>query len=73
MTMHPLFDLSGRVAVVTGAGRGLGRAAALGMAQFGAHIAALDLSQAACVETQRAIEQLGRRCSSYACDEKCKG
>lgn len=65
---HPLFDLSDRVAVVTGAGRGLGRAAALGIAQFGADVAAVDLSHAACAETQSAIEQLGRHCTSYACD-----
>ena len=37
-----LFDLSGRVALVTGAGSGIGQRIALGLAEFGADIACLD-------------------------------
>lgn len=35
MTAHPLFDISGRTALVTGSSRGIGRALARGLAQAG--------------------------------------
>lgn len=63
-----LFDLSGKVAVVTGAARGLGQAAAIGLATYGADVAAIDLASEACADTKRDIEALGRTCRSYACD-----
>ena len=63
-----LFDLSGRVAVVTGAARGLGQATATGLADYGADIAAIDLSTDVCVETKSRIEAAGHICHSYACD-----
>ncbi|SHE84502.1 NAD(P)-dependent dehydrogenase, short-chain alcohol dehydrogenase family [Kaistia soli DSM 19436] len=46
MAQLPSFDLSGRVALVTGAGRGLGRASALALAAAGANVA-LGLRNAA--------------------------
>lgn len=66
--LNQLFDLAGRVAVVTGAARGLGQAAACGLAAFGADIAAIDLNADACADTKRDIETAGRICRSYACD-----
>jgi len=56
------FSLSGRSAIVTGAGRGLGAASALGLAESGADvlIAARTAEQLADVAAQ--IEAVGRRC-----------
>src|SRR5919202_187641 len=51
--------LDGRVAVVTGASRGVGRAAALALSQAGAHIVALARTQGALEELDDAIRAGG--------------
>jgi NAD(P)-dependent dehydrogenase (short-subunit alcohol dehydrogenase family) len=66
--MDTLFGLCSKIAVVTGAARGLGQAAAIGLAKFGADIAAIDLSVSACDKTCLEIEKLGRQCIPYECD-----
>jgi NAD(P)-dependent dehydrogenase (short-subunit alcohol dehydrogenase family) len=63
-----LFDLSGKVAVVTGAARGLGQAAAVGLATYGADVVTIDLAADSCADTRRDIDALGRKCRAYACD-----
>ncbi len=60
------FRLEGRVALVTGAGRGLGQGCALALAEAGADIAALDLSDVD--ETEARVTGLGRRCMPIQCD-----
>lgn len=60
------FKLDGKVALVTGASRGLGQAMALGLAEAGADIAGLDLSE--CSETCEQVKFLGRRYHSVVCD-----
>lgn len=54
-----LFDLSGRKAIVTGAGRGLGRAIAVGLAQFGADVAIVSRTPAQLEETAAQIVKNG--------------
>jgi NAD(P)-dependent dehydrogenase (short-subunit alcohol dehydrogenase family) len=58
--------LAERVAIVTGAGSGIGRAAALALAADGALIMALDESDEGARETVRLIEAAGRRATSVA-------
>ena len=53
------FKLNGKVAVVTGAGRGLGQAAAIGFAEAGADVAIVDVIST--YETAARIKALGRR------------
>ncbi len=53
--------LTDRVAIVTGAGHGIGRATALALAAAGAHVAAVDLDRAAAEGAAAAVTALGRR------------
>ena len=60
------FKLDGKVALVTGAGRGLGQGYALALAEAGADVALLD--RTGCVETAEQIEATGRRAHQIVCD-----
>lgn len=60
------FKLDGKVAIVTGAARGLGQAMAVGLAQAGADIALVDLLDMTDSRTQ--IQKLGRRCIMITAD-----
>ncbi len=62
--MSPPIDLAGKVAVVTGAGRGLGRAYAVALAAAGAAIVVNDLDAGASAETVALIEADGGRAVS---------
>ncbi len=66
MSILDSFRLDGKVALVTGVGRGLGAAMALALAEAGADIAGLYNSRHE--ETQAAVEALGRRFLPVKCD-----
>ena len=61
-------ELSGRIALVTGGGRGIGRAIALSLAQAGADVAVSGRNADVLEETVGAIRATGRRATSVVCD-----
>lgn len=63
-----MFDLSGRVAVVTGASAGLGRGEALALARQGADVAILARREDKLEEVAQEIRFLGRDCLPVKCD-----
>jgi NAD(P)-dependent dehydrogenase (short-subunit alcohol dehydrogenase family) len=62
------FDMSGRTALVVGAGSGIGQAAAQGLAAFGAHALCADLNLAGAEETAAAIREQGGAADAYQLD-----
>src|SRR5437016_8347357 len=54
-------ELQGQVAIVTGAGRGIGRATALELARMGADIVVAELDRANAEDTASELRGLGRR------------
>ena len=58
--MSELLPLAGRIALVTGATRGIGRASAVALAQAGAHVIAVGRTQGALEELDDEIAALGR-------------
>ena len=61
-------DLEGRVAIVTGAGRGIGRATSLSLAEAGADVVATARTGAEIEETAALVEKAGRRALPIAAD-----
>ena len=61
-------QLNGKLAVITGGGRGIGRAMALAFAAKGANVAVLDLNAADLEATVRSCESAGVKAKSYLCN-----
>lgn len=60
--------LEGKLAVVTGAASGIGRAVALRLADDGATVACVDLAEDGAARTEAAIAEAGGTAASYGCD-----
>ena len=70
--MNNLFDLTGKVAVITGASSGLGADAALAFAEAGANVALLARRAEKLKEVKMEIEKTGRDVISVPCDVTCE-
>ena len=66
--MGSMFDLTGRVALVTGGGSGIGRSICDGLAEFGADVVVADLDEEGAKETVEAISKYGRRAMAIKVD-----
>ena len=62
-----LFDLTGKVALVTGGSRGLGREMVLAFAAAGADVVIASRNLETCVDLAAVVEATGRRALPYAC------
>ena len=61
MAYRDLFDISGKVALVTGGGSGIGRVLCEAMAEFGADVACVDINRKGAEETVERIRKFGHR------------
>ncbi len=66
--VHGLFDLTGRVALVSGAGQNMGRSTALAFAEAGADLLICDWAAETLERTADEIARLGRRVVPVVCD-----
>jgi gluconate 5-dehydrogenase len=68
VTVRELFDLSGRVAIVTGGGSGIGRQMAEGLAEAGADLVLCARKADRCEHAARELEHRGVRALGLGCD-----
>src|SRR5579884_3533209 len=69
-TVKQLFDLSGRVAIITGGSIGLGRQMAEALAEMGANLVLCARKKERCEEAANELEKLGIRALALGCDVK---
>ena len=68
-----LFDLTGKTAIVTGGGKGIGRQLAQGLAEAGADIVVCARQAERCEQAAAELEQLGVRALGLGCDVRDPG
>jgi 3-oxoacyl-[acyl-carrier protein] reductase len=64
----PVAEISEQAVLITGAGRGLGRAIAVRLAQHGAAVGLIDIDAASCSQAAEQIRAAGGRARAYAAD-----
>jgi len=68
LKMNSLFDLKSKIAIVTGAGSGLGKSMAIGLAKAGASVVVADINVSSAEETADEIRKIGRNTLSIGVD-----
>lgn len=66
--MSGMFDLTGKAALVTGGGSGIGRSICMGLAENGADVAVADLDLAGAQETAEMLSKYGHKAFAIKCD-----
>ena len=62
------YNLKNKTAIVTGAGKGLGRACAIALAEAGANLVIISRTKKDLDEVARVIKKIKSKCKSYICD-----
>ena len=62
------YNLKNKTAVVTGAGKGLGRACAIALAEAGSNLVIISRTKKDLDEVSRTVKKLNIKCKSYVCD-----
>ena len=62
------YNLKNKTAIVTGAGKGLGRACAIALAEAGANLVIVSRTKKDLDEVSKKIKKLKTKCKSYVCD-----
>ncbi len=70
MNTKELFDLTGRVAIITGGSVGLGRQMAEGLAEMGANLVLCARKKERCQQAAEELQKLGVRTRAHGCDVK---
>src|SRR5215471_18614000 len=68
VSVKQLFDLTGRVAIITGGSIGLGRQMAEGLAEMGANLVLCARKEERCRQAAEELQHLGVKASALACD-----
>ena len=70
MNTRQIFDLTGRVAIVSGGSVGLGRQMAEGLAEMGAHLVLCARKKERCQQASEDLQKLGVQVLALGCDVK---